>query len=136
MSTPDETISAEELARDLRDQLEAGRSYHDDGKWLAVWGEVIAKALLRLAEVERAQRRCGICGGLVDLRNAEKPTVAFGVGNKSGQRKGERHLAQYARHDMGCPQSGALREPHGTCSCGLSEILARSRPAPQEGRQE
>jgi hypothetical protein len=96
----DETISAEELARDLRGQLEAGRSYHDDGKWLAVWGEVIAKALLRLAEVERQ-------------RDASDAVIAH--------------------YEEGfCPGE----------DCALEKDIAaaikrhRSRPAPQEGRQE
>jgi hypothetical protein len=60
-------------------QAEAQRQFH---MALTSWMQRVARAALATPDEAPAQWRCNICGGLVDLTNAEKPTAFVGPGNR------------------------------------------------------
>lgn len=54
--------------------------YTDPGRW--VRAEEYERVKAELDAIKAAQYHCNICGGLVDLRGALRPTASIGPGNK------------------------------------------------------
>lgn len=75
------TEPADILSPIRRGRLFSDGAYTDPGRW--VRAEEYERVKGELDAIKAAQYHCNICGGLVDLRGALRPTVGIGPGNKT-----------------------------------------------------